>query len=367
MAPSALKRLNNLPLSGTKGGVDAYMVVRNEVDRLPFIFEYHRRLGVERFFVVDNDSSDGTVDYLLSQPDCLTYHTTSSFAAAGCGMDWINMMVEMHGQQRWCLFIDADELIVYPHCEFVSLPAFCNLLLESRFEGVSAIMVDMYGEHGLGDEPDASSSSLLEVCPFYDRDYVVRPKITRPLGRRFHAVEAIGGPRMRVFYPEFLQAGPWRLFRARAARSLRHSRLGHWLKLDRSGIGICPPDITKIPLIFARPGRSWVSNHRTTPLELAPVTTALLHFKLLGGFAERARIEAARGEHWGGGSEYARYHVLLQTNGNPDFHYDGTRRYRTSADLMRDGIIRTMPALEALAASVAPQLHIIGGGQQRTA
>ncbi len=70
-----------------RGSIDAYMVVRNEAERLPFLLEHHRRLGIDRFFVCDNDSRDGSMEFLLSQGDCVVYHTADSFGEAGCGMN----------------------------------------------------------------------------------------------------------------------------------------------------------------------------------------------------------------------------------------------------------------------------------------
>ena len=361
MNPSLLSPLDNRVLQASPGGVDAYMVVRNEIDRLPGILDHHRHLGIDRFFIVDNDSTDGTAEYLLAQPDCLAYHTTHSFAASGCGMDWINTMVGWHGLHRWCLFIDADELFVYPHSDAIRLPDFCRFLRESGDEGLFAIMVDMYGTDGLNQDSFRTARSLLEACPFYDSDYVLRGRIPRPFARRFHDIEAVGGPRLRVFYPALRKAGPGRLFLARMLRALRHSPFGSALGLARLGLGACPPDITKIPLMFAAAGRMWTSNHRTTPLKLSPVTGALLHFKLLAGFAERARTEVARGEHWGAGSEYARYSAVLGENRSIKFHYAGSRRYEAPCDLVRDGIMQTSAHFDAFAtcATVPGRKHVV--------
>jgi hypothetical protein len=47
----------------------AFLVVRDEIARLPDVFRHHRGLGIERFFVVDNGSSDGTLEFLQDQSD----------------------------------------------------------------------------------------------------------------------------------------------------------------------------------------------------------------------------------------------------------------------------------------------------------
>lgn len=350
------EQLSSRPVPpATEGGVDAFMVVRNEIERLPDILDHHRRLGVERFFITDNGSHDGTTTALLREPDCVVHHTTASFAAANWGMDWINALVRRHGQGRWCLFIDADELFVYPHADAVSLPAFCRFLTVTGAQGVFSLMVDMYAPGPIGTAVQRPGERLVDVCPLYDSDYRLRRKVGSPLSRSFHNVEATGGPRQRVFYPEFDGCGVIGATMARGWRVLRHGPAGRMLRLDRTRLGIYPPEITKIPLIHAGPGRWWTTNHRTTPLALSPVTGALLHFKLLASFAERARAESRRKEHWGGATEYARYAALLERRPDLGFTYAGSRRYHGPDDLLRDGIIRSSPAFDAFAASRAPQ------------
>lgn len=350
---SQLRRLDTRRLPAlSPDGVDAYLVVRNEIDRLPEILDHHRRLGVERFFVTDNGSDDGTPEYLLAQPDCVVHHTTASFGAARWGMDWINELAASHGQDRWRLFIDADELFVYPHADTVTLPELCRFLSDTGAEGVFALMVDMYGPGPLVEAVHKPGMRLLDVCPLHDTRYTVRRKPGLPFARHFCNVEALGGPRQRIFYPEFNDVGVTGMVAARALRKLRHSRFGGPLGLTRSRLGICPPDITKIPLVRGAAGRHWVSNHRTTPLTLSPVTGALLHFKLLSTFAEKAAVEARRGEHWGGGTEYARYAALLTERADVRFAYADSRRYRTPHDLVREGIMRSSQAFDAFADSV---------------
>ena len=88
-----LPRLDTRPIGPAAGSHSAFMVVRNESQRLPYCLEYHRTLGIDRFFIVDNESDDGTREFLLLQPDCHVFRAAGSFAAANYGMDWINALV----------------------------------------------------------------------------------------------------------------------------------------------------------------------------------------------------------------------------------------------------------------------------------
>jgi hypothetical protein len=56
-------------------------VVRNEALRLPYFLSYYRSIGFDRFIVVDNDSTDGTRELLLAQPDIFVFHTSEHFGA----------------------------------------------------------------------------------------------------------------------------------------------------------------------------------------------------------------------------------------------------------------------------------------------
>jgi hypothetical protein len=50
-------------------------VVRNEALRLPATLRHHCAIGVQRFFVLDNGSTDGTLDLLANEPDVDVFAT----------------------------------------------------------------------------------------------------------------------------------------------------------------------------------------------------------------------------------------------------------------------------------------------------
>ena len=48
---------------------------------------------MNRFFIVDNGSSDGTVDYLTEQPDVHLFQTSNRYGQAGSGIEWMNALL----------------------------------------------------------------------------------------------------------------------------------------------------------------------------------------------------------------------------------------------------------------------------------
>lgn len=347
-----LTRLDTKSISPARSALSALMVVRNEATRLPHVFDHHRGLGIDRFFVVDNGSTDGSRDWLLAQPDCHVFVTADSFRDAGCGMDWINALLAFLTPGGWCLFIDADELLVYPHCETLRLPRFCALLDASGSEGVETLMIDMYPRGPVRLAHYAAGRPFLEVCPHFDRSYARR----RRFASRAAPFEFVGGPRLRMFYPELRDVSGFGLLARRAWRVLRLHPAAASLGLSRVSWGrAMPPELRKVALLKVRPGLHWTSNHATTPFRPAPVTAALLHFKFFSDFHARALVEARRGQHWDGAAEYDRYCAIVAAQPDLSFFYEGSETYRSSAQLLDLGHLQAPPGFpEAIETAPAP-------------
>src|SRR5262245_43947488 len=50
------------------GEIPLICVLRNEAARLPLFFDHYKRLGIDRFFMVDNASTDSSMELLLAEP-----------------------------------------------------------------------------------------------------------------------------------------------------------------------------------------------------------------------------------------------------------------------------------------------------------
>ena len=78
MASGTLERIDSHPIYDSPDEIRAFMTVRNEALRLPSTLRHHREFGVHRFFVVDNGSTDGTLDLLAKEPDVHVFTTADS-------------------------------------------------------------------------------------------------------------------------------------------------------------------------------------------------------------------------------------------------------------------------------------------------
>jgi hypothetical protein len=286
--------------------------VRDEALRLPAMLDHHRRLGVDLFAVIDNGSTDGTMDYLSAQPDVRLYATEGSYAESRFGLAWLHLVLDEIADSHWVLILDADELFAYPHVEEIDLRRFCSYLDRIGHEAVFAILLDMYSDKSIAATTYVAGASLTGACPFFDPGpYEVVRDATFP------TLELRGGPRRRVFW--------------------------------RPDTPFFPPTVSKVPLVKWRRGYRYVSSThymRPGPAKLPNVTGALLHFKFLSDFHERAMREAARGEHFDGAREYKMYLQCLEHDAALTLHYENSQRYQGSEQLVRCGLMRTSDNFE---------------------
>lgn len=269
------------------------IVARNEAMKLSHVVRHHQGLGVRHFVLIDNMSDDGTIA-AFDGCNARVYRIDERYSRSRWGVAWINDVLSRDFPDRWVLVVDADEMLVYPDCETVPIDRLVRWLDASGYDGLEALMVDMYPDVPLEDIGLDDTTDLRAVYCWHDiGNYGFSLGIGAPV------LHATGGVRDRLFR-----------FGANAA--------------------LAPIALNKVPLVRWKPGRRFLtSTHTLTPLRLPPFLGVLEHYKYLPDFVARARREALRREHWDGASEYAAYLAVMEGSGDFVFKGDASMR-RTS-------------------------------------
>jgi len=234
--PGRLTRKDPRNIETGPGEILLFAAMRNEQPRLQWFLDYYRKLGVDKFIIVDNASTDGTAQTLLEQPDVILYHTADRYSLGASGVRWINGLIDKHGRQNWCVYVDADEALVFPNSETASLRDLTDLLSAGGHEAMFAPLLDMYPASIVPDVQDIER--LQSSYCYFDGNLHVQPQPVCPYK------EVYGGVRRRLF-----EGYQW---------------------------------LNKVPLINGSAGiRFLISTHRITPAKIADVTGALLHYHLI--------------------------------------------------------------------------------------
>jgi hypothetical protein len=319
----------------TRGEIRAFATSRNERLRLPAFLTHYRGLGVDRFFIIDNDSTDGTSDYLVDQPDVHLFRTANRYSEAAMGTDWLNALLARFGIGSWCVTVDIDELLAYPGSEHASLRTLTEHLDRNGYQALSCLLLDMYPDGSLKQCAYQPGDDLIAASPYFDIGRYERSRFDLCPG-----VLITGGMRERIFHAEF---------RTRGLTARIYDALFYRVLHNMAWLGARPPHrpplLTKVPLVrWDAKSQYLKGNHAVSRKIVAPDTGVLLHFKFLQDFHARAVQEAARGEHYDGASEYRRYAKRLNQDPDMTFMYEGSARFTGTTQLVRLGLMQETKA-----------------------
>ena len=180
-----------------------FTTLRNERVRLEYFLKYYRDQGVNHFLIVDNDSNDGSREFLAAQPDVSIWTSKASYRSSRFGVDWLNWLLRRHGPGHWCVTVDVDEFIVYPFCDSRPLRALTDWLDSSNLRTFSAMILDMYPKGPVGGQPYRGGQNPFEVAQWFDSgNYTIHRN--KGLGNLWIQ----GGPRARVFFADQPEMAP---------------------------------------------------------------------------------------------------------------------------------------------------------------
>lgn len=265
-----------------------FVTLRNERIRLPYFLRYYRDRGVSHFIFVDNDSTDGTREYLAGQGDCSVWTTPASYKRSRFGMDWLNALLREYGHGHWCVVVDPDEFLVYPFCDTRPIPALTDWLESSSIKSFGAMLLDMYPKGPITTQPYSEGQNPFDIACWFDSgNYMIKRNWD------FGNLWIQGGPRARLFFPD----NPERA-----------------------------PALNKIPLVKWDKNYAFASStHMLLPRGLNLVfdewggekaSGVLMHAKFLDTFTTKAREELQRKQHYANSHEYKAYAAGLQADPN---------------------------------------------------
>jgi len=277
--------------------VPLVFVTHNDTALLGAFIQHYRQLGVTRFICVDDVSTDGTREALLSEPDVDVWTSPIRFGEARRGRNWRESLFSKYGLDRWYLNVDSDEFLVYDDCFSQPLPSLIRTLEAQGLKRMAAPMLDMYPKLSEFDAPPPRIERPWQFSRYFDGDSYVS-------AIRKRGVSVKGGPRGRKF-----------------------------------GEG---NELIKYPLIYWDSACLFGSSlHQPLPYgrNFPSMWGAILHFKFYTNY--KAKItEAAEGkQHYNASEHYQKMMDILAREGEIDFSYDHSIRYDGPQQLVDRGFM----------------------------
>jgi len=331
-----------------ENSISAIIRTYNEIRRLPHVIDYHRKIGVSRFFIIDNASNDGTSEFIQSQNDCIYLPSSKSYR--DYKVKWVTQVADTYCHNRWVLFIDADELFFYPGFPQISLNDVIKYLEFHEFDAIFCSLVDMYRSHKQNLNYNNEISPLLSSAPFFDsKGYRLVAKTRSERRRRpLPHSHIYGGPRERLFYtprkrmPSDIDQYIIRYFmNIKNNHNEKPSIIRAFAKIAARKIvsGALPkgaPKMSKVPLLFWKRGYVFHPHDLENTLKLSPDRFALLHFKMLDDFQKKINEAVQREQH---SSASRHYKIYARQDVKFDFLTEHSKQFRKVSDLEDAGLI----------------------------
>lgn len=266
-----------------------------------FIHHY-RRLGCEHIVLLDNGSTDRTVDRACADRAVTVLRAALPFADYKRPMR--RYLSRRFSSDRWCLCVDIDEFFDYPGSDTITIGEFLRYLERHDFTAVVAQMLDLFPAR-LTSGLDTSGKSFRRHDRFYDlsaverRPYVVTDnQLPDPPPHMY-----FGGIRKTLF-----GFAPW---------------------------------LTKHPLFFCdeRIVPFAADSHCVQGARVADVTAVLYHYKFAGDFLARVARAVREGNYYRDSLEYRHYDKVLRVAPRQFIRRPSSRELRAVSDLIDCGFL----------------------------
>ncbi len=269
--------------------------IYNEMNRLPFFLEHYRKLGISKFIIIDNNSTDNCQEFLLSQSDVHIFWTNSCHLQSSSGMSWIKSLKDKYiPENSWYLVVDADEFLVYPNYEQKPLNILIDYMEENTYQALPSFMLDMYAKTIKEQLTIQPTDNFIKASPFFYNYYRFIDNIIPPF------FDVYGG----IFY-----------------------------KLSNQMIRL-----VKVPLVKNTKDLHYImGNHNTTPVNFSDITSCLLHFKFIGDFQSNSKMMVQEKRHYAGSIMYKHYQDIFNNQEINEFDFsklDKSIYYENSIQLV---------------------------------
>lgn len=291
------------------GSVVVVCLVRDGAAHLDDFVRHYRGLGASGIVLLDNGSTDGTVDRAAEFDDVTVLHTAAPFRTYKRAAK--RYLTDRFGETGWVLCVDIDEFFDYPYRDRVPLADFLGYLRAHRFSAVVSYLLDVFPAGPLL----ATGSRRAGHC-------------------NYDLTEIETEPYVRAHPSAF---GP-------ATTSLRAYSGG----IRKKAFGV-RANLTKQPLLYPPGGPVVVAPHRIRGGVVADVTGVLVHYKYVGPFYEHAHRAVRERSYYRNSEEYQRYLAAFAREPDLALNSPTSRELRHVDQLVDEGFLVVSEAYRRLA------------------
>lgn len=281
-------------------------LVRNGMAHLPTFLRHYRALGVRHIVLLDNGSTDATVQTAAGYDDVTVYKSLLPFGRYETAFK--RWLVRTFAAECWAIVADMDELFDFPFAQTIGLKGLIAYLDRYGYDAVVAQNLEMVPQQPLLDYQGITHNDLEKTHRFYDlSDY------RKTADASWLTMNKLGG----------------------------HDLWSHTGGIWETFFGYRGSKLTKQPLLRARSGLCVFPYdvHFVTNAHIADVTALFRHYKYTGMFVRHVAEELTRRQHYNKAEIFTHYDRVLRENPSISFVRPTSRIFRAAEELLESGFL----------------------------
>lgn len=138
--------------------------LRDEFILLEYFIKYYENIGITHFIFIDNNSIDGSFEYLekKTNTNMMLFKNTGSYKSSNLGVIWIEELMLKYCKDKWCLTVDADELL---HIQENNLNELRHKMIHNNSTILLTMLLDMYS---IEESNYKQGDDFLSHCQYHD-------------------------------------------------------------------------------------------------------------------------------------------------------------------------------------------------------
>ena len=187
----------------------------------------------------------------------------------------------------------------------ISVQTFMNYLDQNQYNAVQAHLLDMFSDKPISAINEIDSNDLKKEYPYYDVSSLIR----KPYHKAYNKTN---NPAMEHY----------------------------WGGIHYKIFNIADIYLTKLPLVKWNSGISvHETSHTSTFINIADVSTVLLHYKFVKGFFTKTESVIQKGSYWNNSKTYNQYLEKIKDNRDLLLKTSAAKRYTCAEALLEEKVL----------------------------